>query len=101
MGSHSFSFYFPELISGIILNTGMMDIEYSEANKKDYTRAKLAVFLASPTDSRYKEMHRDQAFLKELGWKTLWIEFKGGHILAPQDVYLQAAQWIATQWDNY
>ncbi len=52
------------------------------------------VFLASPTDFRYNEMKRDRGFLESHGWKTKWIEFTGGHTLAPYEIYEQAAQWL-------
>ncbi len=100
MGSHSFVFEFPDLISGVVINTGMMDAEYYFPKQNEYPRDKFAVFLASPTDFRYQEMNRDQAFLKNLGWTTKWIEFEGGHTLAPQDVYLEAAQWVDGQWNG-
>lgn len=100
MGSHMFSFWFPDVIDGVIINTGMMDAEFFYPKKENYPRGKLVVFLASPTDFRYKEMKRDRDFLESLGWRTEWIEFQGGHILAPQNVYFQAAQWIAMQWGN-
>ena len=100
MGAHHFSFFFPKLICGVIVNTGMMDWEYSNSKKNEYPLKKVAVFLASPTDFRYNEMKRDQGFLKNLGWKTQWIEFQGGHALAPQGAYFQAARWIAEQWSK-
>ncbi len=97
MGSHSLSFEYPQLISGIILNTGMMGDD-TTGQKDKYPHDKLAVFLASPTDFRYKEMHRDRDFLENVGWKTQWIEFKGGHRVAPPDTYFAAVQWMTDQW---
>ena len=98
MGSHMFAFANPDLVSAVVINTGMMDAEYYYPKKKDYPQNKIAVFLASPTDFRYNEMKRDRIFLEELGWKTKWIEFQGGHVLAPQSVYSEAAEWLARQW---
>mmetsp|Transcript_32004 Transcript_32004/g.51687 ORF Transcript_32004/g.51687 Transcript_32004/m.51687 type:complete len:186 (+) Transcript_32004:426-983(+) len=61
----------------------------------DKTR-RLAAFLASPTDFRFEEMKRDRALLEKLGWETLWVEFTGGHMGAPDDVYARALDWMLT-----
>jgi predicted esterase len=97
MGSHMFSFHFPNLVSGIVVNTGMIE-EYYFSKKEVYPHEKLAVFLASPTDFRYQEMKRDRLFLESLGWKTKWIEFEGGHRMAPASSYVQAARWLIETW---
>ena len=54
--------------------------------------------LASPSDFRYQEMKRDRTFLEILGWKTKWIEFQGGHRIAPAASYDQAARWLIENW---
>lgn len=95
MCSHELSYKYPSLISAIVVNTGMMR-EFRQKGE-DYPRGKIAVFLASPTDFRYDEMKRDKAFLESKGWKTTWIEFEGGHRIAPYLVYRQAAQWLKEQ----
>ena len=99
MASHAFSFYKPDLVAGVVPNTGMMHDSF-QARGASYPRGKFAVFLASPTDFRYKEMQRDQTFLQGLGWKTLWIEFQGGHTMAPDHAYTQAATWIAERFKS-
>jgi predicted esterase len=91
MASHAFAKFSPSLVSAVVINTGMMEASFMTAN---YPEQKLAVFLASPTDFRYNEMQRDRAFLESHRWKTKWIEFVGGHVLAPDDVCEQAAQWL-------
>ena len=93
MGSHAFAFSYPRLISAVVLNTGMIHEHYTQ-QKHRYPRRKLAVFLASPTDFRYEAMKQDRKFLESLDWKTKWIEFKGGHSIAPDSVYQKAAQWL-------
>ncbi len=98
MGSHMLVFDYPDLVSAVVINTGMIDSDYYYPRKKDYPRNKIAVFLASPTDFRYNEMQRDRIFLEELGWKTKWIEFQGGHVLAPPAVYSEAAKWLEEEW---
>ncbi|SPE62692.1 hypothetical protein SBV1_880016 [Verrucomicrobia bacterium] len=95
MGSHMFVYEHPDLISGVIANTGMIDKEY--ATYPNYPRGKFVAFLASPTDFRYGDMQGDRRFLEGLGWKTEWIEFQGGHVLAPPSVYEQAAEWVSRQ----
>jgi predicted esterase len=91
MGAHAFSKFYPEQVSALVINTGMMEISFMTP---DYPQRKVAVFLASPTDFRYTEMRRDRDFLAGRGWKTKWIEFSGGHALAPAEVYEQAADWL-------
>jgi predicted esterase len=91
MASHAFSKFYPGRVSAIVINTGMM----AEGSKTaDYPQRKLAVFLASPTDFRYNEMKRDNQFLQSRRWKTKWMEFSGGHTMAPLEVYAQAADWL-------
>lgn len=96
MGAHAFIFTYPNLISAVVINTGMMH-EYYFERKFEYPRNKLVVFLASPADFRYGEMKRDKEFLESIGWKTKWIEFNGGHAIAPNDAYQQAAGWLVEQ----
>ena len=96
MGSHAFSFYYPKIVWAVVANTGMID-ELYYTNKTYlffYPKNKIAVFLASPTDFRYEQMKKDKIFLDSLGWKTKWIEFTGGHIIAPEEAYEEAADWL-------
>jgi predicted esterase len=97
MGAHMLAFYYRELISGVIPNTGMID-DYFYARVRDYPKGKLAVLLASPTDFRYQNMKKDQDFLKGLGWKTKFVEFDGGHQMAPLASYDEAVSWFIVQW---
>jgi predicted esterase len=96
MCAHIFAFSYPDLISAVIVNTGMINEAYIQ-RRQDYPRGKCAVFLASPTDFRYEEMRRDELFLKGLGWKTSWVEFDYGHAIAPVSAYESAVQWLAEQ----
>jgi poly(3-hydroxybutyrate) depolymerase len=91
MGAHAISKFFPNRVTAIVINTGMMEESFMTA---DYPERKWAVFLASPTDFRYQEMQRDRKFLELHRWKAKWIEFSGGHMLAPLPVYEQAAEWL-------
>lgn len=95
MGSHAFAGFYPDRVRAVVLNTGMMQEAFMVPN---YPRGKLAVFLASPTDFRYGEMHRDRKFLDAHGWTTTWIEFQGGHTLAPEPTYQAAAAWLEQHW---
>lgn len=91
MFSHGLAALEPDAVIAIVPNTGM-----SQPGLQGQTpRGKLACFLASPTDFRYKEMQADEKRLKALGWETKWIEFAGGHTLAPPAAYKQAADWLA------
>lgn len=98
MGAHAFAYTHPNLIRATIINTGMMH-EYYIEKKYRYPKNKIAVFLASPADFRYQEMRRDKNFLEALGWQIKWIEFEGGHAMAPVSLYIEAAQWIQEQLD--
>ncbi len=95
MGSHAFARYYPDRVTAIVINTGMMSEGLHTA---DYPQGKLVVFLASPTDFRYDEMKSDRIFLEAHHWKTDWIEFQGGHRMAPEAIYEQAAEWIEQNW---
>lgn len=98
MASHAFSFLYPDMISAIIINTGMINEEY--LTEPAYPTGKIAVLLASPEDFRYNEMQRDRDFLQNLGWKIKWIEFSGGHTMAPEAVYDEAVQWIIDEFNK-
>jgi predicted esterase len=91
MGAHAFAKFYPGRVQAVVINTGMMDSVFMT---DDYPEWKTAVFLASPTDFRYTEMKRDRSFLEQHRWKTDWIEFEGGHRMAPDTVYEQAADWL-------
>jgi predicted esterase len=92
MASHYFSYEYPDMVSAIVVNTGMLAENYSMDSP--YAENKTAVFLASPTDFRYTYMQRDKLFLDSKGWRTRWIEFEGGHTFAPQSAYEEAAEWL-------
>jgi predicted esterase len=91
MVAHAVSKFYPDQVNAIIINTGMMEETFMT---DDYPEKKLAVFLSSPTDFRYQEMQRDQNFLMAHHWQTKWIEFSGGHTMAPVTVYEEAVEWL-------
>jgi predicted esterase len=91
MGTHAVAKYYPNRVSALVINTGMMNAPFMT---EDYPEGKLAVFLASPTDFRYTEMKRDRSFLEWHHWRTKWLEFAGGHRMAPAAAYEQAAEWL-------
>jgi predicted peptidase len=97
MLSHALTMFYPKFIAAIVVNTGMMEESYGNANSYMFSQNKLAVFLASPTDFRYTAMRKDKWFLEGIGWKTKWIEFEGGHAMAPSRAYEEAAQWLEEQ----
>lgn len=96
MGAHALSFLYPKPILAIVVNVGIINTYFKERTGL-YPYDKVAVFLASPTDFRYEQMNRDRKFLEGLGWKTKWIEFKGGHVAAPASAYMEAADWLIKQ----
>lgn len=89
---------YPNLFRGVITNSGRMPHHFPGNDPFDpakYPRDKLAVMLASPADVRYAEMQADRELLEAQGWKVKWIEFDGGHVVAPPGAYLEAAEWLA------
>ncbi len=96
MGAHALSFLYPKPVLAVIVNSGIIN-DYFKGRTGLYPREKAAVFLTSPDDFRYDQMKHDRKFLKGLGWKTEWIEFKGGHVTAPASAYLEAAEWLSNQ----
>ena len=99
MFSHAFAYFYPQNVSAIVLNTGMISqIYYQNATYfYYYPKNKTAVFIASPTDFRYEQMKQDKILLESLGWKTRWIEFTGGHTIAPESAYEEAAKWLENE----
>ena len=95
MASHYLAYAHPELFAAVIINTGMMDEE--QPTWPHPPRGKIAVFVASPTDFRYEQMKKNRLFLESLGWKTHWIEFPGGHRLAPSAILEEAAGWLSQE----
>jgi predicted esterase len=98
MASHCLAYMHPELFAAVIINTGMMAED--QPTWPHPPRGKIAVFVASPTDFRYQQMKRDRLFLESLGWKTHWIEFPGGHRLAPSAILEEAAQWLSQEFQE-
>jgi predicted esterase len=92
MGAHAFAKFFPDRVRAVVVNTGMMQPSFAT---DDYPPGKLAVFIASPSDYRYSEMKADRAFLEQRRWKTAWLEFDGGHTVAPPEIYDRAAAVLA------
>jgi len=98
---------YPTTISAVVANTGriweVLDgelpafVRREEIRKRQGLPQSTAVLLASPTDFRYKDMQDDLSFLTRAGWRTKWIEFPGGHELAPESVYEEAIQWLSGQ----
>ena len=92
MAAHAFAKFHPARVRAVVVNTGMIQPSFAT---DDYPQGKMAVFLASPTDFRYADMKTDHAFLEQRGWKTRWIEFAGGHAIAPPDIYDRAAALVS------
>ncbi|HTO05368.1 MAG TPA: hypothetical protein VL069_16790, partial [Opitutus sp.] len=65
MGAHAFAQFHAERVRAVVINTGI--IQPSFMNDR-YPSGKTAVLIGSPTDPRFAEMKRDQAFLDQRGW---------------------------------
>lgn len=97
MAAHMFSVSYPDLTWAVISNCGRIHPDYIEKERHLYARNKLVVFLASTSDFNYAHMENDRKFLEGLGWSVKWIEFQGGHSVAPKESYEQAIEWLESQ----
>jgi predicted esterase len=90
--------YFPDLAQAVIPNSGRLwDFALQDLRRNPPPRAKrpaMIAMLASPTDFRYPDMQRDYQQLKQWGYRVGWLEFPGGHVLAPLAAYDQALAWV-------
>ena len=93
MASHLFSFLHPDTVSAVISNVGYIH-EGTLAQSKIYPQNKICAFLAGTTDYNYKLMKEDLAFLQKHGWTCKWIEFIGGHVMAPQEQRKEALKFV-------
>ena len=91
--SHAFAFGNPGKVAAVVTNCGMINKGFLNYTYY-YPHNKTVLFIASPTDFRYVDMQQDKAYLEAIGWKTGWIEFAGGHMLAPLETYEKAADWL-------
>ncbi len=93
MASHMFSFFYPETVAAVITNVGYIH-EKTLAQSKIYPCNKICVFLAGTTDYNYKLMKEDIKFLQKHNWNCKWIEFVGGHVMAPQENRKEALKFV-------
>ncbi|MBU1043567.1 MAG: hypothetical protein KJ915_04115 [Candidatus Omnitrophica bacterium] len=100
MGAHMVAYYRPDLVLAVISTVGRINpfFKTDPKAKQDYPQSKIAVFLSGTNDFNAAEMRKDQQFLSQLYWQTKWLEFKGGHEMAPQELYKQALSWIEQYW---
>jgi predicted esterase len=91
--AHCMNLYFPGLASGVIVNTGhLWDVvlaDFKQRGPQGVNRPSV-VLLASRTDHRYADMQRDYQALKRWGYDVGWLEFEGGHVPAPHELYSRA-----------
>ena len=93
MASHMFSFFHPETVAAVISNVGYIH-EKTLSQSKIYPQNKICVFLAGTTDYNYKLMKEDLKFLEKHNWTCKWIEFVGGHVMAPQENRKEALKFV-------
>ena len=96
MASHLFSFLHRDLIAGVISNVGYIH-EGTIAQSKIYTRNKVCAFLAGSNDFNKPLMKEDLKFLQNHDWKCKWIEFEGGHNMAPEEYREEALEFVLTE----
>lgn len=91
MAAHAFAQFHAERVRAVVINTAIIQPTFMNDR---YPSGKTAVLIASPTDPRFADMKRDQTFLEQRGWKTIWLEFEGGHAIAPRGTYDRAAELL-------
>ena len=96
MASHLFSFLHRDLIAGVISNVGYIH-EGTIAQSNNYTRNKVCAFLAGSGDFNKPLMKEDLKFLQNHDWKCKWIEFEGGHHMAPEEYREEALEFVLTE----
>ncbi|MEZ6186258.1 MAG: hypothetical protein R3F62_14780 [Planctomycetota bacterium] len=96
MASHYLSMSLGDEIKAVIPNTGMIHPQFRKA--EGYPTGKIVAFLASPTDRRFSDMQQDKTLLESLKWRVKWIEFEGGHVIAPHAACLEAARFVEGAW---
>jgi predicted esterase len=98
MGSYWLLYAHPGLVRGVIANTGMMPFAsaapFDDPAPSDFPRDRPVAMLASPTDVHYSVMQSNRETLDSLGCRTKWLEFEGGHALAPAALHAQAMEWL-------
>ncbi len=97
MGAHMYSVFRSDLISAVITNVGRIHPGFKR-DKQNYPKQKIVAFLASAEDTNYRQMQEDRSFLAECRWRTRWITFDGGHVMAPLQCYQMAVEWIEFLW---
>jgi hypothetical protein len=90
--SYGAAYFYPERVRGVITNCGKL-----WTNLNGMPKAKLVAFIASPADYNYDAMKGDRAYLQALGWTGYWLEFDGGHSLAPPQAFQNATAWMLSQ----
>ena len=93
MASHLFSFLHPDTVAAVISNVGYIH-EGTLAQSKNYPRNKICVLMTGTTDYNNKLMKEDLKFLQEHDWKCKWIEFIGGHVMAPKEERKEALKFV-------
>jgi len=99
MAAHMIAAGDPEIIWAVISNCGTIHPDFIRDNEADYPRDKIAVFISGTEDFNRERMLKDRVFLDRHGWKTKWINFTGGHRMAPQDSFDQAIAWLRNSGD--
>ena len=94
MASHLFIWEYPMFTRAIVTNCGVAHPSCLDAPDR-YPRGRCAVFLASSGDNNLSKMLDNKQLLDSLGYRTRWIEFSGGHVLAPAETNEAAADWLA------
>ena len=85
---------YPDITRALIINCGSAH-PYCSENPWRYPKGRYAVFIASPGEPNFSTMEANKKLLDSLGYRTCWLEFTGGHRLAPMEINEKAADWLA------
>lgn len=96
MASYVISYFKPNYFQGLIVNSGgIHEILYNKENLRRMGVRKV-VLLCGRRDGivSCEHMRNDEMWLNAAGIETYFIEFDGGHSMAPQDAYRGAVEWL-------
>lgn len=96
MGSYVVSYFKPNFFRGLIINSGAIHSHlYDEELIREMGIEKVALICGTEDNVvSCSHMKNDEEWLKKSGIRTLFIEFEGGHQIAPADTYITAIEWL-------
>ncbi len=96
MGTYVISYFKPAYFRGLMVNSGGIHEILYDTGKLQQMGVKKVVLLCGKTDDIVpcSHMRGDMQWLNASGIETHIIEFDGGHMIAPAEVYNRAINWL-------